>query len=141
MAFIKKMTSDSDIAETFSLIKQLRPHLQEDEYAAKIKNLQDRYGYNLVAIVEEGQIKSAAGYKITESLAWGKYLYVDDLITDNNSRSNGYAKLLIDWLELEAKNNNCEQLHLDSGVQRHVAHRFYLNRTMDITGYHFQKTL
>nr|WP_281278936.1 GNAT family N-acetyltransferase [Paenibacillus kobensis] len=68
-------------------------------------------------------------------------MYVDDLITDSNTRSRGYAKLLFDWLEQQAKEAGCGQLHLDSGAQRHDAHRFYLNRKMIIAAYHFQQTL
>jgi GNAT superfamily N-acetyltransferase len=141
MAEIKLITTDADITLTFSLMKQLRPHLAEDDYLTLIRRLQHNHGYQLAAIIENGQAKSAAGYRVTESLAWGKYLYVDDLITDADSRANGYAKLLMDWLEAEAAKNDCLQLHLDSGVQRHDAHRFYLNKKMNITGYHFQKNI
>jgi hypothetical protein len=31
--------------------------------------------------------------------------------------------------------------HLDSGVQRHRAHKFYLNRNLDIVCYHFAERL
>ncbi|MDB5056122.1 MAG: N-acetyltransferase [Bacilli bacterium] len=141
MAEVKIMTTDSEIMETFSIMQQLRPHLMQDDFLIKIKRLQHKYDYTLVAVVVEGKVKSAAGFRITESLAWSSYLYVDDLITDENSRSEGYANLLFDWLDLEAKKNNCEQFHLDSGVQRHDAHRFYLRRKMDITCHHFQNTL
>jgi GNAT superfamily N-acetyltransferase len=141
VAEVKIMRTDSEIFETFTLLKQLRPVLLEDEYVEKIKHLQIKYGYTLVAVIESGQVKSASGFRITESLACDKYFYVDDLITDQNSRSNGYAKLLFDWLVKEAEKAGCQQLHLDSGVQRYDAHRFYLNRKMDITCHHFQRNL
>ncbi|WP_138754977.1 GNAT family N-acetyltransferase [Paenibacillus sinopodophylli] len=141
MAEIVKLTTDEQIVSAFPLIIQLRPHLSEQVYLAKVKQMQANNGYHLVAIIEDGVAKSAAGYRISESLAWGKYFYVDDLITDESSRSKGYAKLLFDWLEAEATASGCEQFHLDSGVQRHDAHRFYLNKRMDIVAYHFQKPL
>lgn len=141
MAEVKIMKTDIEIMETFSLMKQLRPHLLEEQYVEKIKNLQTQFGYTLVGVVDEGQVKAAAGFKINESLAWDKFLYVDDLITDQHSRSKGYAKLLFDWLEREAENAGCQQFHLDSGTQRYDAHRFYLNRKMDITAHHFQRNV
>ncbi|WP_199615278.1 GNAT family N-acetyltransferase [Paenibacillus alkalitolerans] len=141
MAEIKFMATDSDIMETFAVMKQLRPHLSADEYAAQIKRMQDLYGYKLLAVVENNRVKSVAGYRLSESLAWGKYLYVDDLITDENSRANGYAALLLDWLEAEAEKCGFDQFHLDSGVHRHDAHRFYLKRKMKISSHHFQRTL
>ncbi|EDN67158.1 GCN5-related N-acetyltransferase [Beggiatoa sp. PS] len=36
-----------------------------------------------------------------------------------------------------AKSNHCQQIHLDSGIQRLEAHQFYLHEGMEMTGYHF----
>jgi GNAT superfamily N-acetyltransferase len=138
---VKIMRSDSEILSTFSTFKQLRPHLTEDKFIRKIRRLQDNYGFNLVAVIENDEVNAAAGYRITESLAWGNYFYVDDLITDEKSRRKGYAKVLWDWLISQAKENDCEQFHLDSGVHRHDAHRFYLKGGLDITCHHFQMSL
>ncbi|BBI34019.1 GNAT family N-acetyltransferase [Cohnella abietis] len=132
--------SDEEILTTYTLMKQLRPHLKEETYLSKIKHLQLEYGYKLIVIFENGVAKAAAGYRICDSLAWGKYLYVDDLITDQESRSSGYGKQLFDLLDEELLKNQCDGMHLDSGVQRHDAHRFYLNRKMKITCHHFEKS-
>jgi len=120
-------------------MRQLRPHLAEDEYPAQVGRLQAEQGYRLVVLFEDGQARAAAGYRCVENLAWGKSLYVDDLITDEASRSKGYAAKLFDWLEEEAGRSGCAMLHLDSGTQRHDAHRFYLNKSMKISAYHFDK--
>lgn len=138
---VKIMKSDLEILSTFSTFKQLRSHLTEDKFIEKIRRLQDNYGFNLVAVIENDEVKAAAGYRITESLAWGNYFYVDDLITDEKNRRKGYAKLLWDWLISQAKENDCEQFHLDSGVHRHDAHSFYLKGGLDITCHHFQMSL
>ena len=39
--------------------------------------------------------------------------------------SGGVGKAVIGWLEEEARGQGCTGLHLDSGVQRERAHRFY----------------
>ena len=44
---------------------------------------------------------------------------------------------MLDWLKAYAKELGCQQLHLDSGVQRFATHRFYLKQRMDITCHHF----
>ena len=67
----------------------------------------------------------------------GKYMYVDDLVTNSDDRSKGFGKLLFDWLVAVAKEKGCEALTLDSGVQRFGAHRFYLANRMDIVSHHF----
>lgn len=138
---IKIMKSDSEILSTFRLFQQLRPHLNGVEYLEKIKRLQKKYDYHLVAVIENNEVVAAAGYRVTESLAWGNYFYLDDLITNKKSRRKGFAKILWEWLINQAKINDCEQFHLDSGVNRHDAHRFYLKGGLDITCHHFQMSL
>lgn len=134
---IKILKSNSEIMLTFSTVSQLRPHLFKEDYIEKVKRLQDKYGYTLAAVIEDDEVKAVAGYRITESLAWGNYLYLDDLITNEASRRNGYAQMIWEWLINQAQINNCEQFHLDSGVQRHDAHRFYLKGGLDISSHHF----
>ena len=139
---VKIIKTDADIMATFSTIQQLRPHLTTaEDYLEKINRLQNKYDYHLVALMENNEVMAAAGYRITESLAWGNYFYLDDLITNETSRRKGYAKILWEWLINQAKINDCKQFHLDSGVNRHDAHRFYLKGGLDITCHHFQMTL
>ena len=68
----------------------------------------------------------------------GRTLYVDDLVTRDSDRSHGYGAALFDWMVEYAREQGCEYVTLDSGVQRFAAHRFYLKRGMDITSHHFQ---
>lgn len=64
-------------------------------------------------------------------------LLIDDLISDVATRRNGYGSTLLKWVINEAKKVRCDQVHLDSGPQRHDAHRFYLNHGFKIIGHHF----
>jgi GNAT superfamily N-acetyltransferase len=134
---IKKMDSESEIKATFPVMKQLRSHLNEDQYLTAVNRQRHTDNYHVVAVIEDDDVKCVAGYRVSECLAYGRFLYVDDLVTDENSRSANYGKQLMDWLSEEAKSLGCRQLHLDSGVQRHSAHRFYLRERMDITAFHF----
>jgi GNAT superfamily N-acetyltransferase len=97
-------------------------------------------GYKL-AYVWDGEVKAVAGFRISECLAWGKFLYVDDLVSKSSDRSKGYGGALFDWLVKHAKENGCAAFHLDSGVQRFAAHRFYLNKRMIIEAHHFALNL
>jgi GNAT superfamily N-acetyltransferase len=134
---IKKMLSDSDIMMTYPVMSQLRTHVGKHEYVDRVKRQHATAGYEVAALFDDGQVRCVAGYRISECLSWGKFLYVDDLVSDPNARSKNYGKQMMDWLLAEAKKNACQELHLDSGVQRHGAHRFYLRERMDITCYHF----
>jgi GNAT superfamily N-acetyltransferase len=64
-------------------------------------------------------------------------MYVDDLVSKEGERSKGYGGQLFDWLVEYARSEGCDQFHLDSGVQRFAAHRFYLTKRMSIEAHHF----
>ena len=49
--------------------------------------------------------------------------------------------MLLRWLVRDASERGLDQLHLDSGVQRHGAHRFYLAHRFAITSHHFAMEL
>jgi GNAT superfamily N-acetyltransferase len=138
---IKEMTTESEIEATFPVMKQLRTHLNEDQYLKMVKRQREANNYHLAAVIEDGRIQCVAGYRITECLSFGRFLYVDDLVTDEAARSRNHGREIMKWLVHEAKKWACGQIHLDSGVQRHSAHRFYLRERMDITCYHFALVL
>ena len=133
---IKRMESDEDIYKSFDVMSQLRPHLKENEFINIIKQ-QFKGRYQLVAVLSNNKVLALAGFRINENLAWGKFLYIDDLVTDQAQRSAGYGKMLLDWLKKEAINNQCSQLHLDSGVQRKDAHKFYNREGMSFASHHY----
>ena len=95
----------------------------------------------LAALEVNGEVRATAGYRITDFLARGRNLYVDDLVTAESSRSSGYGKALLQWLIERARAERCVSFELDSGVQRHGAHRFYLREGMHISAYHFALAL
>jgi GNAT superfamily N-acetyltransferase len=129
-------TSDAEIEACFDVLKVLRPHLEKNELVARVRR-QESQGYRLVCVREANRVVSAAGYRLADFLAWGRVLYVDDLVTLPEKRGLGYAGALLDWLMAHAKIEQCDELHLDSGHQRHEAHRLYLGRKLQIGCHHF----
>jgi GNAT superfamily N-acetyltransferase len=128
------------IGATFKVMRELRPHLTAAAYVDQVQLMMSQ-GYRLLAVEDDGEVTAVAGFRLLTSLAFGKFLYVDDLVTSEGHRSRGAGKLLLDRLKAEARAQGCAELHLDSGVQRHAAHRFYLRERMDITCYHFRVVL
>lgn len=120
----------------YPVMAELRPHLTEQQFLDQVGR-QQRDGYRLAALDDAGEIRALAGFRLVEMLAFGKILYVDDLVTHSAYRSRGYGGRLFDWLTAYARDHGCAQLHLDSGVQRFGAHRFYLAKRMDISSHHF----
>ena len=136
---IQLAKSDAEIRACFRAFSELRPHLTEEAFISQVKRQMQNHGYALVYILDQDQVVAAAGYRVAEFLAWGKTLYLDDLITVTSARKRGYGGTLMDWLLLEAKNLGCSQFHLDSGTHRHDAHRLYIGRKLQISSHHFSK--
>ncbi len=128
--------SDQEIENCFEVMVELRPHLKREEFVARVRQQQEDASYEL-AYLAVGVVKAVAGFRISECLAWGKFLYVDDLVAASSGRSQGYGGILFDWLVAYARKAGCDEFHLDSGVQRFDAHRFYLKKRMAIEAHHF----
>ena len=131
---------EQEILDCYSIMVELRPHIQPDKFLSKIKRLTEIAGYQLVYLTD-GTVKAVAGFRISEWLASGKYLEIEDLVATANGRSKGYGGELFDWLVNHAKENDCKQLRLVSHVSRFDAHRFYLNRRMIIEAPYFSMNL
>jgi GNAT superfamily N-acetyltransferase len=121
-------------------MSQLRLHLKKESFLERVQR-QRQQGYQVAFTELNSQVVAVAGFSISECLSWGKFLYVYDLIVDETLRSQGYGQALFKWLVDYGTLNGCEQLHLDSGVQRFEAHRFYLKQRMNIVAHHFSLNL
>jgi GNAT superfamily N-acetyltransferase len=129
--------SDADLERISGVMLQLRPAFgSEAALLARIKE-QMRSGYRIAYVESEGEVLCVAGFVVGTKLAWGKHVYVDDLVTADRHRSKGAGAKMIAWLKDHARELGCEQLHLDSGVQRFDAHRFYLRHGFNIGSHHF----
>ena len=138
---VRRLTTDEEILAARSVMRQLRPQIPETAYLETVRRMMKTDGY-LQTAVFEGEavvaVVAVAGYRFMEMLFSGKTLYVDDLNTDEARRSRGHGKMLMDWLKREAKDRQCLQLQLDSGVQREQTHRFYFREGLTINSYHFR---
>jgi predicted GNAT superfamily acetyltransferase len=127
---------DEEILSCYEVMAELRPHIKREDFVQRVKRQHEDSGYEL-AYIKAGDVKAVAGFRVSECMAWGKFMYVDDLVAGSNDRSQGHGGLLFDWLVAYAREAGCDEFHLDSGVQRFDAHRFYLRKRMAIEGHHF----
>jgi GNAT superfamily N-acetyltransferase len=119
---------------------ELRPHIQSDEFLPVVKRLTEIARFQLAYLVDD-EIKAVAGFRISEWLAGGKYLEIEDLVSKGSERSKGYGGELFDWLVEHAKENGCQQVRLVSRVTRLAAHRFYLRKGMNLEAHYFSMNL
>jgi GNAT superfamily N-acetyltransferase len=133
-----------ETGSAFAAMRALRTDLADrDSFVHRVDEIQRAEGYRLVGAFEddESTASAVAGFRVAHGLAWGHYLYVDDLSTLPEARRRGLARGLLDWLLEEAQRLGCDQLHLDSGVgiDRADAHRLYLNSGLHIVAHHFAR--
>lgn len=133
--------TDAEVLACLPVMQELRPHLREgDAFVAQVRRQAD-HGYRLLALRRGGEILACAGYRVTESLVRGRFLYVDDLVTRNDERSRGHGERLLHALVAEARAAGCRTLVLDSGLDNRHAHRFYLRQRLDIRAFRFAMEL
>lgn len=138
---VRLARTDTEIASCHPVMRELRPHFVDvASFVARVR-AQQRDGYHLAYLEENGAPVAAAGFRIGENLAWGRFLYVDDLVTLAAHRSRGHGKTLLAWLRARARDEGCAQLHLDSGVQRKDAHRFYAREGLTFSSHHYSDCL
>lgn len=140
MSSIEIADSDERISRCLPVMQQLRPHLVEAAFVGKVR-AQQKSGYVLAYLEDQGQVLAAAGFRMIENLVSDKLLYVDDLVTLEGQRSRGHGRAIFDWLVARARQDGCGYMELDSGVQRFAAHRFYLTHRMIISAHHFRLKL
>ncbi len=141
MSNIRIASEESEILQCFPIIKQLRSHLTEQGFIQQVQRQNVDYGYQLCYLEEAGKLHCVAGFRISECLSNGKYLYIDDLVTDELHRSRGFGEKVFEWVINYARLNGCNEIGLESGVQRFAAHRFYMKQGMHISSYHFSVSL
>lgn len=125
---IQELTTEREWLEAFSVMKQLRTHLTEDSYLELVKDAQKNNGYRMSGLFEQQKIVAVIGFMPMTTLYYGRFIWVCDLVTDNNQRSKGFGQKLLTYLHEWAKENNFESIALSSGLQRSDAHRFYENK-------------
>ena len=139
---VKTAQSDADIVRVYPVMKELRPHIaSEVVFLERARRQQRLLDWQLIYVEDAGKPVAASGFRISEWLAWGKALYVDDLICLESHRGKGFAEALMRWMEEHARKEGCAEFHLDSATYRIPAHHFYFRLGLSITSFHFGKPL
>lgn len=124
-------------AET--LHRELRPQLPA-EYVATLRRI-FAGGARMLVGVQGERVVGLAVWRVQENTVFGRFLYVDDLVTDPAVRSRGVGAALLSRCESIAVEEGCREFVLDSGLARAQAHRFYFREGLVVRGFHFGKTI
>ncbi|HEX5124304.1 MAG TPA: GNAT family N-acetyltransferase [Rhodanobacteraceae bacterium] len=127
------------LAAAEAVHRQLRPHLPGN-YAEKMQRVFDG-GARMSVAVRDGHVVGVAVHRVHENTVDGVQMYVDDLVSDTEQRSQGIGNALMEHLQRLAREAGCAKFTLDSGTQRQQAHKFYFREGMVVTSFHFAKPL
>ena len=137
---IKIAATADDISKCCDVLKELRPHLERDQFVAMVQEMIAE-GYNLAFIEEQDIAVAAIGFRYLQFLFNGKHIYIDDLSTLPSHRAKGLAGQLLDYVSDLAESMGYNAVTLDSGYQRLAAHRLYLNKGFNLSSHHFSKQI
>ncbi|MDW0117163.1 GNAT family N-acetyltransferase [Sporosarcina thermotolerans] len=139
---IKELQTPQEILKAFPVMNQLRTHLNEKDYLDLVTEAMEKDMYKMFALFDEGEIVAVTGFKPMITLYYGRFVWVCDLVTDANKRSNGYGEKLLSFVHEWAIVNGYKSVALSSGLQRTDAHQFYEDKMgYDKVSYVFKKNL
>jgi len=130
-----------EIAATWPVMRQLRPHLDAEAYLSQVLRLRAECDFRLAQMTADGTVVAVAGLRFGEWLYGGRYLEIEDFVTSEICRSHGYGGEFFDWIAELGREAGCRHLRLLSGVQREAAHRFYRRKGMVLDAYYFSLDL
>lgn len=122
------------------LIRQLYPTISFEKYESYLTEMIP-HNYKQIAIFEHDICIGLTGYWKGTKLWSGKYIEIDNFIVHSDHRKKGVGKLMTDYIEKIAKENDCTMIVLDAFTGNFKAHRFYYNQGFSPKGFHFVKIL
>ncbi|WP_410210033.1 GNAT family N-acetyltransferase [Aquirhabdus sp.] len=125
------------LMQCFSLMQELRPHLTDAATFTQQVIRQQTQGYRLLAAKQDSKVVALAGYRLQENLIYGRFIYVDDLVTSPDLRGQRLGEQLMDAIKAEVMRQHCAHLVLDTGLGNALAQRFYFRQGFLSKGMHF----
>lgn len=136
-----KIQNREGLEKCFPVMKELRPHLTEQEYLEIYRHAHAMDGYEILALEHDNQIVALMGYRLIFDFVRGKHLYIDDLVSTEKQRSKGFGALLLKQAEIIAKNMGCKTLRLCTGVENDRGKKFYEQNKWNLRAYAFTKKI
>lgn len=133
---IRIAREEDEVRRCWPAFQELRPHIRSEEEFVERWRAQVGEGYQIAYIAEGDRVPAAAGYRPMTTMAWGRILYLDDLVAMETARGTGLGTALLRFLQDETRRLGFDALHLDTGHHRHLAHRAYLRNGFRIDCMH-----
>lgn len=137
---IKELTTVDEMLAQIEILKYLYPTFTLDKYESYLKEMIP-HNYKQLAVFENDVCVALTGFWTGFKLWSGKYIEIDNFIVHPDHRSKGLGKVMTDYIDAKAKEEECTMIVLDAFTGNFTAHRFYYNQGYSPKGFHFLKIL
>ncbi len=139
---LRELQGFGDMMTTlFPLINQSNPEIDRDTFEQRLAAMLEQGGYRCIAAYQDGVAVGVAGFWIGTQIWSGRYCEPDNLVVDRDRRSGGIGKLMMDWIEAEARRLGCLMLKLEAYAERTRTRAFYRREGYGEPGIVMIKTL
>ncbi len=129
-----------ELYTVYDVLKQLRTEIRYKEFEDLIYDMR-HMDYKMIGIMDGDILITYAGVAVQTNLYHKRHLYVFDLVTDEQYRSQKYGEMMLDYLVDYAKVGMCENIVLSSGFERENTHTFYEKHSFKKKSFVFLKSL
>jgi ribosomal protein S18 acetylase RimI-like enzyme len=134
------LTTVAEMLKNIEIIRFLYPDFSSEKYESYLKEMVP-HNYKQLAVFENGICIAVTGFWTGTKLWSGKYIEIDNFIVHPEHRSKGLGKMMTDYIDVKAKEENCSMIVLDAFTGNFTAHRFYYNQGYGPKGFHFVKII
>lgn len=138
---IKLCSSEKDFEAAFPVMKELRPHLNYDQYRSLTQAASKADQYQIYMAIDGAEIVGTMGVRLLYDFVHGKHLYIDDLVTTEKCRSKGIGAKLLKFSEQLAKEFGCQGLRLSTGIANESGKRFYEREGWNLKSVTYKRTI
>ena len=141
-SLVVRLVKTHEQLEAVRLLAGLNPEVGMEKLQCRLDEIIQKYPhYELYGAYDGNQMVAVCGAWVATKLWCGRYLEIDNIVTDPDCRSQGVGTQLMEAMETLARNRDCEILVLDSYASNTSSHRLYHRLGYEIKGFHFVKGL
>lgn len=136
---IRELTAQ-EMQLLYPLVEQLNDDLEQEQFTIYLADMLENR-YRCVGAWGEGKLLGAMGFWVSTRFWTGKFLEIDNVVTDEAARGRGIGAKLAKWVDEEAERLGCSRVIAAVYTRNNAAHRFYARERYDILGFYFTKKL
>ena len=137
-----RLVESHEQSEALRLLAGLNPDVSAEQLESRMSEILEKHPhYELYGAYDGDSLVAVCGAWVATKLWCGRYLEVDNIVTDPERRSMGAGTQLMEAMENLARERDCEILALDSYASNTASHRLYHRLGYEIKGFHFVKEL